>query len=469
MALKAVHGLVDQWRHIPAWRVPPGMKPSRKMGVSMRKFGVFLVLVLAVLAIPFVWRPTAVGPDDTDWQTGLRRWHPANIAASAGLVCARRARSDHIGIMGYERLEGEPRLARARMCLATAETLAVPGGGLEPYVLWERAWLDLARGYHREAFGGLMVLARTDGLETANLFSIPFRATWLALLHVAWQAEGEERTALLSSIETAFTEPDFIRTYVEAPAAHWTQAYVDEGFDADEAARMARQDLQDEWADFLGLVRVQLISAYMDDGDWARAEALIGEADASGAMRVSQIEGAPSDIADWHVMARSWLEYRLASHRGAADAQDWRLDQLLAWMRSGDFDQETGDFGFPPAPQGLAMARVMDSAGRCDDALWLVDENLPQMEEDPVQLHLADFLQDGGHAEEVWDRYMTYRNACSRAGFLNDGSADALCAERDAAHEWLRENDTSEYRYLLPAQPQPVPEPLVCAAQLSQP
>jgi len=289
------------------------------------------------------------------------------------------------------------------------------------------------------------------------------------LLHVAWQAEGEERTALLSSIETAFTEPDFIRTYVEAPAAHWTQAYVDEGFDADEAARMARQDLQDEWADFLGLVRVQLISAYMDDGDWARAEALIGEADASGAMRVSQIEGAPSDIADWHVMARSWLEYRLASHRGAADAQDWRLDQLLAWMRSGDFDQETGDFGFPPAPQGLAMARVMDSAGRCDDALWLVDENLPQMEEDPVQLHLADFLQDGGHAEEVWDRYMTYRNACSRAGFLNDGSADALCAERDAAHEWLRENDTSEYRYLLPAQPQPVPEPLVCAAQLSQP
>jgi hypothetical protein len=428
----------------------------------MRKVLITLISLVAILAVPFVWPPGSGMSDSADWQSGLRRWHPANIVASLSLSCASSARQDQVGLTGYGGIEGEARIGRSRVCLAVARALAVPGGGLEPYVSWERAWLDLALSHHSRAFERLLDITRTDGLGYGSAISFPFHLTWDALLFVAMSAEGQQRVELLSAIEAAFEEPRLYTLYVEEPADVWTAAYVEEGLAEDEAAHEALVEFHGYWAAYLGVVRAYRISALMDAGAWDEASELMAQADPQHDLLENRTDALPSESPSWVDVAQVWHTARLAGHRGEQETRNQSLDQLMMWIRDGAYEAAAHDMARDPSPAGVELAWIMDEAGRCADAIWLVEQALPT--EPPYWLS-----QPRAETDAIWDRFVDSRRSCMRAQLLQLPEADRLCAQRLEAHAWLVENDTSHLRAILPREAGGDVEPLACAVQAPAP
>jgi hypothetical protein len=96
----------------------------------------------------------------------------------------------------------------------------------------------------------------------------------------------------------------------------------------------------------------------------------------------------------------------------------------------------------------------LDDAGRCDEIAELIEISRAQGEAWPAV-----------PAASVMHRYLGARDGCVYASLLGQtGLADEICAVRDETWPILLHDESFQFRWALPDELSPRPEPLACFA-----
>lgn len=379
------------------------------------------VWLIAPYAIPERYKSEAPAL----WLVGS---HPVSLAYGIGTVCASDIRSDSVGDFGYRGRGGADRRARARRCLFASRFL--PATNLDQRVSngIERGWLLFGDGEYARAGDIFLELARLDPLGSD--FAISSQdLEWVSAMQAADRLGGSE--AALPIAEEALA-------HYEGPTFHDASPWGGGSF------FIGFESFTEQTEFSIKAMRFLVAHIMIGAGELDRASEVL--------ERARHPEWPDPDRTGWSQMQVDWLGYRLAQQRGDARAADVALDGVVAWHRDGRPTMHHPVWGQSMSWRDLWSE--LDDAGRCDELREVIEISRPER-----------LVWPPGPATSTWDRFFEARDGCVYAALLGQTSlADETCAARDETWPILLQDESYQYRWALPDEPAPRPEPLACFA-----
>ncbi|WP_417481360.1 hypothetical protein [Maricaulis sp.] len=360
------------------------------------------------------------------------RWlvvtHPVSLAYGISTGCAGDIRFEIASDFGYRGRGAAERRARAGRCLFVTRFLPATNRAQRISNGIERGWLFFAEGEYARARDQFLQLARLDPLDNSFAFNAQDEA-WVAAMQAAERLGGAE--AALPIAEEALAR-------YESAAFH-DASFRDGGW---WLAQFANFTDQTEFS--INAMRFMVAHIMISAGEPDRASEVLERA---------RHPGWPQpDPTGWSEMQVDWLDYRLAKQRGDASAANAALDGVVSWYRDGQSAMSHAVWG--RSMWWRELWSELDDVGRCDDIAELIQLSRAQGEAWP-----ADPSASAMH------RYLGARDGCVYASLLGQTSlADEICAARDEAWSTLLQDESFEFRWALPDELSPRPEPLACFA-----
>tara|TARA_R110002072_G_scaffold100250_6_gene220788 strand:- start:2467 stop:3669 length:1203 start_codon:yes stop_codon:yes gene_type:complete len=360
------------------------------------------------------------------------RWlgaiHPVSLAYAISTRCAGDIRTDIAGDFGYRGRGAAERRARAGRCLFVTRFLPATNRGQRISNGIERGWLLFAEGEYARARDIFLQLARLDPLGESFAFNAQDEE-WLGAMRAAEFLGGPDAALPIAEEALARYESAEFHNPSLRDGGMWLVTF--ENFTQ-----------QTEFS--INAMRFLVAHTMISAGAAERAADVL--------ERARHPEWPQPDRTGWSQMQVDWLDYRLAQQHGDVSAANAALDGVVAWFRDDDSVFSLGVWG-----QSMSWREPwseLDDAGRCGELVELIEISWAESETWPAAPEASAIT-----------RYLGARDACVYASLLGQASlAEEACAARDEAWPILLQDESNQFRWALPAELAPRPEPLACFA-----